>query len=419
MAVDKNSGDLLWKQEVHNFPGSIITQSPVVSGQRVLVGVASNEENMVKLPGYQCCGFRGKMLALDQDNGEIVSELYTVPDVRGYTGGSVWGSTAVIDNRRQSVYITTGNNYSVPKIVEACIVKCINSACDTDQIRMCLTQTPGNHFESIMALDGNFNIKWSFQGLLYDAWNESCITGKNPQNCPEPTGPDFDFAQGPALITVTKDNSSFQLVGAGQKSGVYWALDPDTGKVRWRTRVGPGGFFGGSQWGSATDGERVYVASANSIRNFWELKGHGTQAGFVVNRGFWSALDAATGELLWQTPEPDVLVLRKPVVSPANAFGPQGPVTVANGVVFGGTTTPGGDDMFALDAKTGAVLWTFASGGSVKAGAAVVDGVVYWGALAPKQSAQESHSTYGTNATLPQGNATLFAFCVGGSPGCN
>ena len=35
--------------------------------------------------------------------------------------------------------------------------------------------------------------------------------------------------------------------------------------------------------------------------------------------------------------------------------------------------------MFALDANTGAVKWTHVAGGSVLGGAAVVDGVVYWG----------------------------------------
>ena len=35
--------------------------------------------------------------------------------------------------------------------------------------------------------------------------------------------------------------------------------------------------------------------------------------------------------------------------------------------------------MFALDAKTGKMLWSYAPGGSVAAGAVVVDGTVYWG----------------------------------------
>jgi polyvinyl alcohol dehydrogenase (cytochrome) len=34
---------------------------------------------------------------------------------------------------------------------------------------------------------------------------------------------------------------------------------------------------------------------------------------------------------------------------------------------------------FALDAATGQIKWQFVSGGSVNSGAAIVNGVVYWG----------------------------------------
>jgi polyvinyl alcohol dehydrogenase (cytochrome) len=55
-----------------------------------------------------------------------------------------------------------------------------------------------------------------------------------------------------------------------------------------------------------------------------------------------------------------------------------GPVSVANGVVFGGSMDQEGN-MYALDARTGEVLWSFKSGGSVMSAPAVVDGVLYWG----------------------------------------
>ena len=55
-----------------------------------------------------------------------------------------------------------------------------------------------------------------------------------------------------------------RLEGAGQKSGQYWALDPDTGEVVWVTKAGPGGVLGGLIWGSAVDGERIYVANGNT-----------------------------------------------------------------------------------------------------------------------------------------------------------
>ncbi|MGH3025054.1 MAG: PQQ-binding-like beta-propeller repeat protein, partial [Gaiellaceae bacterium] len=43
----------------------------------------------------------------------------------------------------------------------------------------------------------------------------------------------------------------------------------------------------------------------------------------------------------------------------------------------GSATDP---DMFALDAATGKILWSFSAGSSVIAGPAIVDGTVYWGA---------------------------------------
>ena len=54
------------------------------------------------------------------------------------------------------------------------------------------------------------------------------------------------------------------LLGIGQKSGVYWALNPDTGTVVWQTQVGPGSGFGGIEWGTAFDGTRIYVPISNS-----------------------------------------------------------------------------------------------------------------------------------------------------------
>ena len=45
---------------------------------------------------------------------------------------------------------------------------------------------------------------------------------------------DFDLGgSGPNLLPM--------FVGFGQKSGIYWALDPDNGHVKWSTVVGPGG----------------------------------------------------------------------------------------------------------------------------------------------------------------------------------
>jgi len=160
------------------------------------------------------------------------------------------------------------------------------------------------------------------------------------------------------LITYKVGKGSKTILGAGQKSGIYYALDPDTGAVLWQTQVGPGSALGGTEWGSASDGKRIYVQIAN-------LYGIHHGGG---NAGSWAALDPATGQILWQVADPNGAIAL-------------GPVAVADGVVYvpsmaGASTAP---TMLALNAANGQTLWSFAAGSSVNAGATIVDGVVYWG----------------------------------------
>src|SRR5262249_6766758 len=112
MGINKNTGALAWRTVVSNHPFSIITASPVAYDGRVYVGVSSLEENAGFIPGYPGFSFRGKVVALDAKTGAPLWEFTTVP--AGYTGGAVWGSTPVVDVQRGSLYVATGNNYSVP-----------------------------------------------------------------------------------------------------------------------------------------------------------------------------------------------------------------------------------------------------------------------------------------------------------------
>jgi polyvinyl alcohol dehydrogenase (cytochrome) len=160
------------------------------------------------------------------------------------------------------------------------------------------------------------------------------------------------------LITYNTGAGFKTILGAGQKSGIYFALDPDNGSVLWQTQVGPGSSLGGMEWGSASDGQRIYVQIAN-------LYGIPSAVG---SAGSWAALNPATGQILWQTADPNGSIAL-------------GPVSVANGVVYassmaGAATAP---TMFGLNAATGQIVWTFASGASVNAGATLVKDTVYWG----------------------------------------
>ena len=372
LAFNKFTGALVWSTQVDNHPAAIITQSATVFDNRVYVGVASLEEALSLIPGYQL-SFRGSMLALDLNTGAILWKTYTAPD--GFTGNAVWGSSPAIDTQRGQVYIGTGNNYSVPQAV----LDCVTAAGDDSAAKSaCL---PANdYFDSIMALDMVTGaIRWSTRAIPYDAWTVDCIPFfGDGSNCPDPAGPDYDFGQAPALFTVKPAGKAkpFDVVGAGQKSGQYWALDPDTGAVKWVTQAGPGGTAGGLQWGSAVDGKRVYTANANSNLVPWPDASGSTD-------GVWSGLDAATGQVLWQT-------------RPQNGGSTSGPVTTANGLVFGCSLDPQGH-MYALNAATGAVLWNFTSGGSCLSGAAISDGTLYWGS---------GYSNFGFGT----GNNQLYAF---------
>jgi polyvinyl alcohol dehydrogenase (cytochrome) len=301
----------------------------------------------------------------------------------GYAGGAVWASTPVIDVARGSIYISTGNNYTVPTAVLDC------QGLPADQVGACVAEVPGwetNYFDSILALDlRTGKVKWRHAGQPFDSWNIACITlGANAGNCTNPRGEDYDFGNGTIFYTALVDGRPRQLLGAGQKSGVYWAIDPNDGSVVWKTQVGPGGSLGGLEWGSAYDGRRIYTAVSNSGAKKYTLA-----SGEEATSGSWAALDPATGKILWQTRG-----------TPATANTNQGPVSVANGVVYAGTIDAAGT-MYALEAATGKTLWTFASGGSVNTSPAIVDGTLFWG------------SGYGVQGFGISPNNKFYAFAVG------
>jgi polyvinyl alcohol dehydrogenase (cytochrome) len=381
LAINTRDGSLRWKTQLDTHPLSIDTSSPVVIDGVIYTGVAALEESAAANPQYSCCSFRGSALAINAKTGAILWKHYTVP--AGYTGGSVWGSSVIPDLLRQTLYITTGNNYKTPTAAD--FITCVNGRTLTEEVTTaCLSSE--DEIDSVVALDmKSGTVRWSHRLWSQDDWNVACLVGfqAGQGNCPNPQGPDFDFASGANLFITRTAHGLRQILGAGQKSGVYSALDPDTGKLLWATQVGPGSALGGMEWGSATDGQRIYVAIGNL---------YGIPYNKAGAAGSWSALDPATGKLLWQTPDP-------------NGTQDLGPVAVANGVVYAGSMggAPQARNMFGLDGRTGAILWGFASGGSVIAGASIVGDTVYWG------------SGY-TNLGIPgfTGNNKFFAFSVNG-----
>lgn len=355
LAIDTATGDLRWSTTMDTHPSAILTQSPMVHDGVVYQGVSSDEEVAAIDPAYDCCTFRGSIAAVDAGTGDILWRTYTNPGTEPgsagrYSGTAVWSGTPAIDQETGTLYITTGNNYTVPESVEQC----------QDNGGTPSECAPGNHLNSIIALDAaTGEIRWAAGEDAFDTWNGGCIIGPPPNNCPPIAGPDHDFADGAHLMTVTTpDGRERKLVGAGQKSGIYWMVDATTGEIVWSAAAGPGSVVGGIQWGTATDGERVYLVETNFGRLPHELPN-----GQVIDYSSIAALDAATGQVVWHVPEPHEGLA-------------QGAVSVAGGVLYAGSLD---GYMYAIDAASGQVLWETLGEGSSNAGPAVVNGTVYWG----------------------------------------
>jgi polyvinyl alcohol dehydrogenase (cytochrome) len=405
LAVDAQTGNLLWKTTVDTDPNAVITANPVVAGGKLIVGVSSNEEGVASgLYGpYACCTFRGKVLALNPNTGAIQWSTYTVPSNSGagdsnlpctgsaqtgddnptgcdYTGGAVW-DTPAIDLDTGMVFIGTGNNYTTPDSAVACEQLAMgNNTSDAN------CTAPNDYFDSVLALNlSNGSIVWGHKVAGWDAWTVACFfLPPGVTWCPSPLSPDYDFGGSGPNLMKGKGPKGASLVGIGQKSGVYWAFDEKTGATVWNTLVGPGSALGGIEWGTAFDGGRIIVPIANSYGIPYTLANGQTASG-----GSWAALDPKTGKFDWQVPTPDGSMAI-------------GAASEANGVVYAGDSAGGGsNNMFALAAGNGKILWSFPASGSVWSGPAIVDGVVYWG------------SGYGRFAS-PNTDNKFYAFSING-----
>jgi polyvinyl alcohol dehydrogenase (cytochrome) len=97
IALDRESGTLLWMTQVETHPAAIITGSPVIFDGVVYIGVSSSEETLALDPTYPCCSFRGSMVALNEKTGAILWKTFDMPDNGGRsedTAGSTLATTA-------------------------------------------------------------------------------------------------------------------------------------------------------------------------------------------------------------------------------------------------------------------------------------------------------------------------------------
>jgi polyvinyl alcohol dehydrogenase (cytochrome) len=245
-ALNATTGALVWKTKVEDHPAARITGTPSLFSGMLYVPVSSIEEATGSRASYECCTFRGSVVALDAATGQQIWKAYTIAEaphptnknsigtqLHGPSGASVW-SSPTIDVPRQALYVATGNSYSNP---------------------------PADTSDAILAFDlKTGRMLWHRQATPKDSFVVACFDADRT-NCPQDHGPDHDFGQSPILVTLHDGKRALVI---GQKSGVVHAFDPDReGEALWETRAGKGGPLGGSEWGSAADQDRIYVANSD------------------------------------------------------------------------------------------------------------------------------------------------------------
>jgi polyvinyl alcohol dehydrogenase (cytochrome) len=394
LGIDARTGELRWNTQVHPDPKGIMTGSPVLSGETVFTGVSASGAS-----DPATATFRGAMVAVHARTGRILWQTYSLPDNGGQPGGyagATMFSPPAVDEEAGLVYGTFGQPYREPAAVTACHNGGFIESCEQ----------PGSYLKSIVAFDTKTGKpRWSYRVQGHDPWMRAC--GKQPAAvtwcAPESDSEKWDLGGSGANVMRLEIHGRWRdVVGVGEKSGVYIVLDAKTGQFIWNTLVGPGGDQGGMEWGTAFDGDRIYV----SITNHHHISYHLTENGVLLNTapvtgGSWAALDPSTGRILWQTADPQIETV--PGFTDVGVWD-LAPVTVANGVLYGSSMAKLAtqNQMFALDAATGKILWEYGAGSSVNSGPAVVDGSVYWG------------TGYSRSGVEGSGNMKVYAFSING-----
>jgi polyvinyl alcohol dehydrogenase (cytochrome) len=356
-ALNADTGLLHWKVRADDHPLAVITGSPKLESGRLYVPVSGRDESIAATnPAYECCTFRGSIVALNANTGAKIWQAYTVretakPVGQNKAGAKTWGPSGVavwssptIDLQKKAIYAGTGVNYSNP---------------------------PTDTSDAIIAFDlDSGRLLWTRQFTEGDGYNFACV-GQDKTNCPRDPFIDADFGNSGMLSSLSRGR---RILVASDKAGMVYGIDPDDeGKILWKQKIAAGGVNGGTMWGGASDDQGVaYIGISDFAAGKPEVGG-----GLV-------ALRMETGQKLWMTPAPKPTCIGTAGCSAAQPA----PVTIIPGVAFLGSWD---GHIRAYETKTGKIIWDFdtvqdfqtvngvkARGGSINSMAPVVAGGVLY-----------------------------------------
>jgi polyvinyl alcohol dehydrogenase (cytochrome) len=251
--------------------------SPTVAEGKIYVGVASQCNNPF---------VRGGVIAYNQASGRQIARFYTVP--KGDLGGSVWSSVGIGPNG--DAYATTSNGPDAHPLL--------------------------GYSESIVKLNPN-TLK------VLGWWQVPAAQ----------VAYDGDFGASPAFFG--------SYVGACNKNGIFYALNPSTMRLQWQATIG-------APWDPPDSG----LCAATPVYDGQYLFFGGEKASNSV-AGTGGSLQErlpSTGALQWEIPLPDG-VIGSPTMD--------GGGVIAVGT-FGGNGAPGGT--YLIDPSAGQIIRTIATG---------------------------------------------------------
>jgi polyvinyl alcohol dehydrogenase (cytochrome) len=317
IALDQSNGKLLWQSKwtqgkntlnvIDTQPGSDVYGSPMIFDGLVFEGVSGGAAELGDESDRYA--FQGSFVLVDAATGDVIKKTWTIHAPHSpndnFAGAGIW-STPSIDPKAKVLYVGTANPFK-PQAQHP----------NTDAVvKIDLDRTHATFGRIIGRFNGTVDQYLPQMERLpcYD------IPGNPPPYYPQGLGScsdeDYDFGASPNLFTV----NGTQIVGAGQKSGVYFAFRTDTMKQVWSTIVGPPSSIGGIVGSTAYDGKAIY--------------------GPITLGGYTWSVGASTGAPRWVSP-----------VADGAHWGE--PVSVANGVAY---TVDLKGFLDAYDAQTGAPL---------------------------------------------------------------
>jgi polyvinyl alcohol dehydrogenase (cytochrome) len=277
VSIRMSDGHTNWKVTVDKHDKANGFSSPVVAGDKVIVGTSSSEETSVVTGAT----FQGSVVAFDRDSGKEAWRYHVAEG--DFTGATVW-STVSVSEEDNMVFAATGNNYT-------------GEANDKSDSIIAISLDEGKYI-------------WHHQCTKNDVF----VT-RNPMG-----HPDDDFGANPILFEAMVDQKMTKLVGAGQKSGTFWVFDRMTGAVIWQKSIsggsaGQGGFLNNG----AYDGEYLIAAG-----NHGTSKAPGSEPAVGGSSARLVAMDPSNGDIKWERQLGGVV---------------WAPISVANGVGFVSTNT--------------------------------------------------------------------------------